>query len=440
MYVLSAGRCLLVCLSLLGTACQFFGQAENHNSVDQDQAAGAGLEAQVEELLSRLDAPQRAVRDQAERDLMALGRQAIPFLQPKRMLSPEAALRLARVRTTLIEQIVATDALPTRVTCKVTDLPLSEVVTKIAHQTGNAVTVSDEVAKLPVTWDCQEKTFWEALDELAALVDADVSPAETGGLVILPQKNRAVQSRVAVAYCGVFRVRLRDVIKIERQHNTSQVSLVRIEIAWEPRLQPAVIWWRGIHIDREQPESAAIEDKTLARREVPVSPRRCSIILTLPVTLPSDLEQKPAVLRGSFEPVLPIGATDVVFDLTDLQKGPRSVILGRSEIAAELQRRSANTCEVGLRVRYEEACGAFASHRGWFYSWPVYLDTDGKKALPRGVQLLRMTEDGVTLLYQFGNAEVTGTRMVCRVPLAIVKPVVEFQLALSLEERNRSKD
>lgn len=433
MCVLFAGRCLLACLSLLGTACQCFGQVRNHGLLDRERAADAELQARVDELLDRLDAPQRAIREQAEKDLIDLGPRAIPFLQAKRALSPEAALRLARVRTSLIEQMVAIDALPTRVTCKVNDFSLGEVVSKITQQTGNAIRVSEELARLPVTWECHEKPFWEAIDELAGLVDAEVSPAETGGLVVVPRADHAVPSRVTFVYCGIFRVRLREIVKVVKEHDTSSVLFVKVEIAWEPRLQPAVIWWRGIHIEAGQGESVGKEDETPARREVPVSRQKSFVSLTLPVTLPSDLGEKPARLRGSFEPVLPIGATDIIFELTDLQKGPRTFVLGRSEITGELRRFSGNGKEVSLRVGYEEAFGAFASHRGWFYSWPVYLDTEGKKLLPRRVQLVRMAEDGVTLLYQFDNVEVSGGRIVCRVPLTIIRPVVDFRLPLPPE-------
>jgi len=121
---------------------------------------------------------------------------------------------------------------------------------------------------------------------------------------------------------------------------------------------------------------------------------------------------------------------DLAFDTRELRQNSRSVFLGRAEVTAKLFQTTKQSCEVVLRTRYQEPFDAFASHRGWFYTWPVYLEVASQKLSPNRTELISMSEDGVELLYRFGCLEGLSGRFICRVPLAIVKPVVEFQLPL----------
>jgi len=395
---------------------------------------GDNLRTQVDKLIDRLNAPELAVREQAERDLVSLGPAIISLLEPRIQLSPEAVLRLDRVRRALIDQTVAGDPLPTTVNYSVKGVPLSEVISQITKQTGNKVIVAEELAKVPITWDCQDKTFWEAMDGLSALVHGELEPTGSNGLRIVPRKTETLPSVGTIAYCGVFRVQLREYVKTER--GSSEVSFITIEIMWEPRLQPAVIWLGQIAIDAGQSATLTGKKEAFTRREIPVSPNKCSVSISVPLEEPVSPEQSAEhvkgvpVLRGSFEPVLPVGVLDVAFDMTNLRNGSRSLELGKAQIAAELRRADADVCEVVLRVRYEESSGAFASHRGWFYSWPIRLELISESLLPERVELLRMSENGVELVYQFDTSGNSARRLICRVPVAIIRPKVEFQLAL----------
>jgi len=399
---------------------------------------GDNVRTHVEKLVDRLNSPQLVVRDQAERDLVNLGPAIIPLLKPRSQLSPEATLRLDRVRRTLIDQIVATDPLPTRVSCSVQDVELSEVVSQITKQTGNRVTVAEELARFPITWDCHDKTFWEAMDELANLAHGALEPKESNGFEIIPRKKETAQRAGTITYWGIFRVELKEYVKTQR--GSSEVSFITLDIMWEPRLHPAVIWLRRIAFDIGPLTTSGTGEKPSARREIPVSPGKCYVSVSLPLEEPVPAEwateraKGTPVLRGSFEPVLPVGVLDVAFETVDLQKSSRSLVLGDAQIGAEMRRPDADSCEVVLRVRYKESCGAFASHRGWFYSWPVYLELASKRLSPKRVQLLRMSEDGVELVYQFDHSGNEAQRFVCTVPVAIIRPEIEFQLLLPPEQ------
>lgn len=437
LFPFSMGKSFWLCVLVSLTFCHSDRHVEAQSVLVLGREIGDDVRTQVDKLIDGLNSPQLAVREQAERDLVSLGPAILSLLEPRSQSSPEAALRLDRVRRTLIDQIVARDPLPTTVNCSVKGVPLSEVISQITKQTGNKVAVAEELAKVPVTWDCQDKTFWEAMDGLSALVNGELEPAGSNGLRIVPRRTETPPSVGTITYCGAFRVQLREYVKTER--GSSDVSFITIDIMWEPRLQPAVIWLGQIAIDTGQSVTLKTEEEAFTRREIPVSPSKCSVSISVPMEEPVSPKQSAEhvkgvpVLRGSFEPVLPVGVLDVAFDMTTLRKGSRSLDLGQAQIAAGLRRADANVCEVVLRVRYEESFGAFASHRGWFYSWPIRLELGSETLLPKRVELLRMSEDGVELVYQFDTSGDSARRLICRVPVAIIRPKVEFQLALPPE-------
>lgn len=420
--------CLPLGMSIIATLCQFDRHAQAQVSAAGNPSAMSDVQAEVEGLINRLDAPQLAVREQAEKDLIAKGIEIFPFLEPKKQLSPEASLRLNRVRSALVDRIVTTETLPTRVTCKVTGAPLGAVISEIARQTGNAITVDDELGQSLVTWDCQDKTFWEAIDDLTETLRLDCEPAENGGLTIVPRKTMGFRDADTSVDYGAFRIQLREVAKVNR--GGSEMLFATIDIIWEPRLQPAVIWLRSIGTGVGGLNDVNASQGAFSRREVPVSPRKCFVSLSVPVELAGQGSERAVTLRGSFEVVLPVARLDVAFDMSELRQRSRTVFLGQAEITAKSGRSSEETCEVVLRIRYQDPFDAFASHRGWFYSWPIYLEVGSERLSPNEVQLASMSEDGVELLYRFAHHNGSNGRLVCRVPVAIVRPIVEFQLPL----------
>ncbi|MGQ9504557.1 MAG: hypothetical protein ACUVQG_08420 [Thermogutta sp.] len=424
---------LLFAMSILVAACGIHRDGRVQASDIEEVGAGSDLQAKVKWLIGRLDAPQLAAREQAEKDLVALGTGILPLLQSNGNLSAEASLRLNRVRARLVEQIVSTDALPTRVTCKADGMPLKDVIAQIVQQTGNMVSASPEVEQYPVTWDCLDKTFWEALDGLTRTLNLDWEPVADGGLRVVSRQSSKPRFSTGIVNCGAFRVQLRDLTAVQR--GVSELSFVTIDILWEPRLQPAVIWLLSMDIEVTKPGPTPGQ-KTTPRREIPVPTGKSFVSVALPVEFPSQVFQG-AILFGRFEPVLPVGMLDVPFEIAELRQNPRTVYLGEAEITAKLRQLTGDRCEVAIRVRYRELHEAFASHRGWFYSWPVYLEAHSEKFLPKKVELISMSEGGVELLYQFDRVNSSDGRVVCRVPVAIVKPLIEFRLPLPSSRDDR---
>lgn len=420
--------CLPLGMSIIATLCQFDRHVRAEVPPIGSPVVSSDLRPEVEKLINHLDAPQLAVREKAEKDLVAMGPRILPLLGPERQLLPEASLRLNRVRAALVEQMVTTETLPTRVTCKVNGVPLRTVISEVSQQTGNLLTVDPNLGERPVTWDCQDKTFWEAIEDLTKMLRLDCEAAESGGLMLV--QREPVESRYAdsAVNCGIFRVQLRELARIER--GGSSLAAVTIDIKWEPRLQPAVIWLRSISIEGSGPGDAKPAQGTFVRREIPVAPRKCFVVLSVPLELPSGMSGQATILRGAFEPVLPVAMLDVAFDTRELRQSSRSIFLGQAEITAKLRQGPEAGYEIVLRVRYQEPFDAFASHRGWFYSWPVYLEVASKRLSPTRTELMSMSEDGVELLYRFGYSEDSNGRFICRVPVAIVRPVIEFQLPL----------
>src|SRR5262245_30969960 len=106
---------------------------------DRAPASGKDLPQQVRKLLRDLDADERAVRVNAERELLDLGPEILPLLPAPELLK-SAGVRgaVAQIRITLERRKARESVLPSRVTLE-GKLPLKQVLQGISQQTGNSL-------------------------------------------------------------------------------------------------------------------------------------------------------------------------------------------------------------------------------------------------------------------------------------------------------------
>lgn len=404
----------------MGQTGAFF-DGEN-TQLDGDHTQLAEL---VEKYVNELDDLERGVRDQAEQALAALGPKILPYLNKSRSLSAEAALRVERIRKRLVAEWIEQEQNPSQISAEFSDTPLEDAVQILASQSGNRILVDAAIAEKKVNWQCAKREFWPALDELLDLLHLDVEARSPNQLLIVPRPPNGLPRRNHVTYLGPFRLAFRQWLADTSQ--TRQVVFAKLELSWEPRLQPVVLWWGPISARPAEDSKNGEVPLAPARREIPVNTQNCAVELILPC----PLQKSPTVLmlQGKCEPILSLAHYEFRISSEELARRPFTQMLGDVFLTAEA-RREQNAAELILHVRYSRAEGAFASHRGWFFSWPAAYKTDRESIPPSDCQLVRMTDDGIALQYRFQGLDSGSGEFVFSVPLAIRR--FRFQFALSV--------
>lgn len=379
----------------------------------------------VEKYVNKLDDLERGVRDQAEQALAALGPKILPYLSRSQSLSAEAALRVERLRKRLLAEWIEQEQNPTQITAEFSDTPLQEAVQVLASQSGNRILVDTTVAEKKVNWHCANREFWPALDELLDRLQLGVETRSPNQLLIVPRPPNALPRQAHVTYLGPFRLAFREWMADTSQ--TRHVVFAKLELSWEPRLRPVVLWWGPISARPAEDSKDGEVSLAPARREIPVNTQNCALELILPF----PLQESPSVLvlKGTCEPILSLAHHEFRISSAELSRRAFTQMLGDVFLTAEA-RREQNAAELTLHVRYSQAEGAFASHRGWFFSWPAAFKTDRESIPPSDCQLVRMTDDGVGLRYRFQGLNSASGEFVFTVPLAIRR--FRFQFALSV--------
>jgi len=213
----------------------------------------------VHELLTKLGSPKFAQREQAARELQALGPAVLPAL--RQALTVPGGDSEVRHRIELLarkledQQLQATLLSAKRVRLNLKNATVAEALRELARQSGNAVDFSDygELAGRKITLDTGETTFWDALDRLCK----EVGLAEGSVQTYTPYygrkgfKGKAWQPKVifapgvhltpvtsteggALPTCntGVVRVRAQQTAAVTSE---GQIEVV-LEVTGEPRL------------------------------------------------------------------------------------------------------------------------------------------------------------------------------------------------------------
>ncbi len=136
-------------------------------------AATSRAQESADTLVSRLGAPRFADREQAARDLEALGAPALPALR-RAIRNPDPEVRGRAIP--LLQRIGFAQAMePTRVTLDFTNRPLQDVLHALEEESGIPIWLDPRAGKAlasrPTTLRAATPmTFWEAIDRLAAEV------------------------------------------------------------------------------------------------------------------------------------------------------------------------------------------------------------------------------------------------------------------------------
>ena len=129
--------------------------------------ASRAVEPSIAKLIEQLGHRSFAVREMASKQLRELGPAALPALRKAVLSKDEEVRRRAQV---LIPPLEIEEALlPKRVTLRVVDRPLEEIVKDIQKQTGYVLDPANTSAKRDrqIAVDFKDLPFWDAMDKLA---------------------------------------------------------------------------------------------------------------------------------------------------------------------------------------------------------------------------------------------------------------------------------
>lgn len=141
----------------------------------------------IEELIKQLGGSKFAEREQAAKELEAIGEAALPALrevarnvEAGKGLALEVTRRAAEIQRRLEEKIATAQILaPRRVRLKVKDVSVLDAIKELENQSKYPIMVqgdSKQLASKKITLDTGDTTFWEAFDQLcqkAGLVDGN---------------------------------------------------------------------------------------------------------------------------------------------------------------------------------------------------------------------------------------------------------------------------
>ncbi|MBN1853825.1 MAG: hypothetical protein JW829_13920 [Pirellulales bacterium] len=405
------------------------------------------LDIQVPRLILQLGEEDVTRRDAAEKQLLELAgledgrnRQRVLELMPQvnSQMPADVRHRLARIRETLARSLAEAFVTSSHVILDAKNMPLSEVLASIEKQTGNRIlgleSIGGDVREMPLTISIKDQSFWKAIDNILDQVEMDVETfSGENALIIRPRQPHSVSRTSGTCYADPFRIMAIEVYTQRHLRHPGQKSLrLSIEVSWEPRLQP-------LRLSLPMSEITVINDRggqipvlnVDGELDAPVQLGYQSIELHIPLQLPDRSIQQIASLRGTFRVLVPGRMEEFRFDKL-LEQKPIEMRRGGVVVTLDRARKNNAIWEIHMRLRFDQASDAFASHLGWMLQNETYLEEkDGTPINHLGYETTSQTDQEICLAYLFELPEgedLKGMTWVYKTPAAIVQMPVTFEL------------
>lgn len=415
--------------TLLVLSCLTMGQA----TPDADTV----LSDEVARLVTKLNDVALSQREASEQRLLELGPAVLEFLpEAGDNLPAETQLRVERVSQKLRRQQIESLVTPSLVSISEPELSVTDAFAEIEKQTGNEIIdyrqeFNQPVNEFDVDVDFDQVTFWEALDDI--LDQAALSVYSYGGetgLTIVGSNSTLDRSSLA-DYRGAFRFEPVD-IRAQRNLREPGESVVRLklEVAWEPRLQPIVVRHAlgDVKAVDGDGDPIAIADAN-SQQEFTVNKQMHFQEFEIPLQSPPRDVAEIGSISGNVEFLLTGPMESFRFDpLTDERNVEQR--RGDATVIMERVRRNQDTWEIRVLVHFEESGEALESHYGWVYNNPAELvDADGETLLPATIESTRRTENEVGMAYLFDVPQgLEGMTFVYKTPVSMIKHRVDYEL------------
>ncbi|MCC6123807.1 MAG: hypothetical protein IT426_02505 [Pirellulales bacterium] len=406
-------------------------------SGDPTPPANEELKLDVRRAVRKLDADQLAEREAAEQSLLDKGPAALDYLpEIDDKTSPEVRVRLTRVRQKLQQALAEAAVKPSLITLKDDALPLSKALAALAEQSGNKIEDRRERFGQPagdpaIKADFEKTPFWQALDQVLDRAGLTLYPfAEGAGLNVVAKGEKQMPLGQTASYAGPFRF-LPTQAATTRELRTDAASSLRIsvETAWEPRLKPIALKQKLADIEAVDDKGNRLQIDAEGDLEVPVDSGRAAVELVLPFAAPPREAKEIASIKGKLSAIVPGKVETFRFEDLLKAKNAQKRIAGAT-VTLEGVRQNNEAWEVRIRVKFDEAGDALASHRGWIFQNEAYMeDADGKPIAFDAYETTRQAKDEVGLAYIFAlEKPPEKLKFIYKTPAALFAPTFEYEL------------
>ncbi len=400
-------------------------------SAEQDDAVTLPA---IRKTLRDLEASELSVRDQAEKELVAMGPSVLAFLpEVTARTSGEMKVRLQRIRQSLQQTKLENYFEASLVTLSGT-MTLSEAIAQLTQQTKNAIQLqnAEGMANVDVEFDIKDQPFWVAVGSLLSQTKLRVSAFGTTESELVLAPGGVDPTTIPPPFTtGPFRMDMLS-IKSTKSFNSpidGQLDLSFL-VSWEPRLKPVFM-----QIPMSSLKAETDDGKTLAASnqqaapEIPLNLGGCSAQIDLQLERPERSTKRITKLNGEFSIAVPSDRHEYVFQ--KFGNGARqSEKYGDVTVTLEGARRNGAVFEMRVFVEFGDSQGALDSFRGWILSNEAYLrDAKDTRIENVGLNTYAITGNAVGIAYLFQiNGDPNDYKLVYESPAAITKQKVVYEL------------
>lgn len=373
------------------------------------------IKQQIAQLIDKLDSNQRAVRQRAEIQLVALGKPVLSLLPPPELLSSNSVRdALQRVRLQIEKQAAKNSIKATVVNLK-GRFSFKEVINEITKQTENPIDITnlpEPALNTMIEVDYHNEPFWKTIDELAQKQSFTYQFNDSNGALQLLQsrnnKQHLSSEKNLVCYNGPFRIVIRDLLRRPVVGSVNRELLrATFLIQAEPRLRPLFLNYASSEIQAVTKSNRSLPPfNPYAKYELPLGEGGKGLQFTVEWIVNSTQIPKTIQLEGRLKMELAAETLPITFDHLVQSQG---AIRRRGNISVELvkaekiQRDNTEGLNIRIALSYDYGGPAFESHRTWIYHNRAYLeDPQGRKYWLNGSSETTLQNAGKTsVLYRF---------------------------------------
>lgn len=418
-------------------------------SDDLDADDRPKIRHEVEQLIQGLDASTLAERIHAERKLIELGPEVLPFLPAPELIESVAAREaVRRIRPQIERRAARESAAASHVTLE-GERTVGDILEQIQRQTKNRLSLVDTAAgikdrELSVKWD--RTKFWDCLDELCGQGSLEWRFAKNSASIQLEPRRPSEPAALGIQRTGPFRLAVtnletRDVIG----NPNERILRIRGRLSIEPRLRPLFLSMDATNMnavtDTDQLLSAWNRD---AKYEFPVADGGREVPVQWDLLLPVGAVAKTVTIHGRFQCEIAAATQRIVFDQKALtpgtirRRGGVTVRIRHVKFNSDHADTEAPAADIGITISYDVGGPAFESHRSWIFHNAAYLETkSGARTEFTDFETTQQADGAIAVDYHFRKIDAPADQyfFVYEAPTLIISVPVEINLEkLRLEQ------
>ncbi|MBL8852997.1 MAG: hypothetical protein JNK57_03395 [Planctomycetaceae bacterium] len=391
------------------------------------------LQRRVRLLLRQLNADELGQRDQAERDLLAIGSKLLDYLPPElESQSAELKERLTRVRVALETRTAAEVTKPLAIDLQ-GEFDLPQLLEIVRQQTNNTTVaaIADE-RRLSVDW--KGVSYWAAMDEVMDRLQLTFDADQSQGVMLSPAVDRASR-RTSASYHGAFRVSPTR-LQYSRDLTSSLPPQLQfaLQLEWEPKLRVIRLDLPLDSVEILNPADPAVKQVVGGEGErvgFGVTNEKSGARANFAWPNLDAWETKTVDVRGKFN--LLVAGREETFRFENLKSGlENKQTIDKSGIKVQLEEVSYDEHLMLLKIgiQFSDAKQSLESHLGWIYQNQIEIrDREGQSHAYLTIESGGRREQGLSLVYIFDRFDdLEGLQLIYRSPGILMESEVPFHL------------